>query len=140
MRGLHLLIKLLQVTNENNGRTELSSLIFCNSNEFMDLDIEHGELLVSKKAKPDIMCHLMKEHTTTYRLPKGLNLSLVNSLDQLPISKKCRGQRNTLNCSMKVQFPDCGKALVLQQKLKKPRMVCLDQIFHISSLATPECD
>ena len=36
---------------ENNGRTGISSLIFCNSNEFMDLDIEHQELLPSKKSK-----------------------------------------------------------------------------------------
>lgn len=38
---MSLLIKLFQVTNVNNGRTGTSSLIFYNSNEFTDLDIEH---------------------------------------------------------------------------------------------------
>jgi len=51
MKGHISTYKVIPGNNENNGRTGISSLIFCNSNEFMDLDIEHQELLPSKKSK-----------------------------------------------------------------------------------------
>jgi len=56
----------------------------------------------------------MKQHTPTYRLPKGIESQsgkVSGSSCQDLHSRKCRGQRNTLNCSMKVQFPDWGKGL-----------------------------
>lgn len=40
----------------------------------MDLDIEYKPLLVSQEDQhSDIMCLLMKDHTTTYSLAKGIS-------------------------------------------------------------------
>lgn len=84
------------------------------------------------------MCHLMKEHTTTYRLPTGIESQsgkLSGSSCQFPRNAEDREIRWT--APWKCSSQTVGKRpWFFNRNWKKPRMVCLDQIFYISSLAT----
>jgi len=52
------------------------------ANELMDLGIEHQWLFISQKERqPDFTCILRKEYTSTHSLAKGMEQSLIQSLN-----------------------------------------------------------
>lgn len=56
----------------------------------------------TKREKP-VLCRLMKEHTIY-----GISLEIDPAWMQLPICRKCEGQRNMLNCTMRTPSANAG--------------------------------
>lgn len=84
----------------------------------------------------------MKEHTTTYRLPKGIeSLSLVNSLDPAAnFQENVERTEKYAELLHESAVPRLWeKALVLQQKLKTQDGMPRSNLY-ISLLATQKCD